>query len=201
MEFSAVVRARRMVRNYDASRPVERAIIDDMLGLAIRAPSAGFSQGWHFLVLDTDESRELFWSTTTDPDSPTDRWQRGMRSAPALILAMSDKQAYLERYASPDKGWTDQDEARWPVPYWDIDTGMASLLILLSAVDRGLSSCFFGVPPEHQNATKSAFGIPPRMSVVGVISLGYGVPDPKSPSLKRGRRGLDEVVSYQSMTD
>lgn len=190
-----------MVRDYDPDRPVDRAVLNELLDLAIRAPSAGFSQGWHFLVLDVPASRELFWSTTTDADPPADRWLRGMQSAPALILAMSDKQAYLERYAAPDKGWSDQDEARWPVPYWDIDTGMASLLVLLSAVDHGLSSCFFGVPPERQTATKAAFVIPDRMAIVGAITLGYGVPDHKSPSLKRGRRGLDEVVSYQSMAD
>lgn len=190
-----------MVRDYDPDRPVDRAVLNELLDLAIRAPSAGFSQGWHFLVLDVPASRELFWSTTTDADAPADRWLRGMQSAPALILAMSDKHAYLERYAAPDKGWSDQDEARWPVPYWDIDTGMASLLVLLSAVDHGLSSCFFGVPPERQSATKAVFAIPDRMAIVGAITLGYGVPDHKSPSLKRGRRGLDEVVSYQSMTD
>ena len=41
---------------------------------------------------------------------------------------------YLERYAEPDKGRTDRDEARWPVPYWDVDTGMAALHMLLTAV-------------------------------------------------------------------
>ena len=82
-----------------------------------------------------------------------------MQTAPVLILALSDKEAYLDRYAEPDKGWTDRDEARWPVPYWDIDTGMASLLILLGAVDRGLAGCFFGVPRRAAAAVKqpSAF--------------------------------------------
>ena len=41
-----------MVRTYDPDRPVARAVIDDLLELAIRAPSAGFTQGWRFLVLD-----------------------------------------------------------------------------------------------------------------------------------------------------
>ena len=112
---------------------------------------------------------------------------------------MSDKTAYLQRYAEPDKGWTDQDEAHWPVPYWDVDTGMASLLILLGAVDHGLAGCFFGVPPGQQAQVKHALGVPDRLTIVGVISLGYQAPDRKSPSLERGRRGLDEVVSYGRM--
>jgi len=198
MEFSSVVRSRRMVRNYDPSRPVSRETIEQLLELAVRAPSAGFSQGWHFLVLDDAADRDRFWQLTTEADEP-DSWLRGMQTAPVLILALSDKDAYLDRYAQPDKGWTDRDEERWPVPYWDIDTGMASLLVLLGAVDLGLASCFFGVPPAYQDAVKEGFGIPARLRIVGVISLGYGLADRKSPSLKRGRRGLDQVLSYGRM--
>ena len=83
-----------------------------------------------------------------------------MRRAPLLIVPMSDKSAYLDRYAEPDKGWTDRDEARWPVPYWDVDAGMAALLMLLTAVDEGLGACFFGIPPERLDAFRAAFGVP-----------------------------------------
>jgi nitroreductase len=200
MEFSEVVRKRRMVRNYDPDRPVSRPVLTELLELAIRAPSAGFSQGWHFLVLDTAEDRAAFWGGSVDePAAEPDPWLKGMQSAPALVLAMSDKMAYIDRYAEPDKGWTDRDEAHWPVPYWDIDTGMASLLILLGAVDRGLAGCFFGVPAEAHQEVKQTFGIPERLSVIGVISLGYPAPDRKSPSLKRGRRPVSEVVSWGRM--
>ncbi len=200
MEFAEVVRKRRMVRAYDPDRPVARSVLNELLELAIRAPSAGFSQGWHFLVLDTAEDRAAFWNATAeDPTAEPDPWLRGMQSAPALVLAMSDKLAYLDRYAAPDKGWTDRDEARWPVPYWDIDTGMASLLILLGAVDQGLGGCFFGVPAERHQQVKQAFGVPERLSIVGVISLGYSAPDRRSPSLKRGRRPVTEVASYGRM--
>ena len=200
MEFTQVVRSRRMVRNYDPERPVSRETVEQLLELAIRAPSAGFSQGWQFLVLEEPADRDRFWQLTTDDGVP-DSWLSGMLSAPVLVLALSDKQAYLDRYAQPDKGWTDRDEAHWPVPYWDIDTGMASLLIMLGAVDLGLASCFFGVQPENQAAVKQGFGIPDRLRIVGVVSLGYGAPDRRSPSLKRGRRQLDQVLAYGRMTE
>ncbi len=199
MDYSEVVRRRRMVRNYDPDRPVSRAVLTELLELAIRAPSAGFSQGWHFLVLDQAEDRAAFWQATTDAAADPDPWLRDMQTAPALIIAMSDKTAYLDRYAAPDKGWDDRDEARWPVPYWDVDTGMASLLILLGAVDRGLGGCFFGVPPERHQQVKQAFDIPDRLSLVGVISLGQPAPDRRSPSLKRGRRPVSEVASFGRM--
>ena len=200
MEFTDVVRRRRMVRRYDPDRTVEPGVVDELLRLAVHAPSAGFSQGWHFLVLRTAADRDRFWTATSADDGSDgesyDAWLTDMRTAPVLILALSDKDAYLDRYAEPDKGWTDRDEARWPVPYWDIDTGMASLLVLLGAVDRGLAACFFGVPPEFSEATRAAFDIPPRLRFVGVISLGHPVPDRRSPSLRRGRRDTADVVSY-----
>ncbi|HZC27314.1 MAG TPA: nitroreductase family protein, partial [Actinopolymorphaceae bacterium] len=52
MDFQDVVRRRRMVRNFSAE-PVEAAAVDRILANATRGPSAGFSQGWGFLVLDT----------------------------------------------------------------------------------------------------------------------------------------------------
>jgi len=198
MEFTEVVRRRRMVRNYDPTRRIDRAQIERLLALAIRAPSAGFSQGWHFLVLDQDEDRDRFWAATSGHE-PVDGWLRGMQSAPVLVLALSDRDAYLHRYAEPDKGWTDRDPARWPVSYWDVDTGMASLLILLGAVDEGLSTCFFGVPPHAHEAVRATLAIPAELGFVGVISLGYPLPDRRSPSLKRGRRPLSDVVSYGQM--
>ena len=93
---------------------------------------AGFSQGWAFLRLDTPEDLDRFWAATSPPSPawpwstrtrPESRWLRGMRTAPVVIVPLSNREAYLDRYAEPDKGWTDRDEARWPVPYWHIDTG------------------------------------------------------------------------------
>ena len=196
MEFSDVVRGRRMVRRYDPDRPVPRETVQRCLANAVRAPSAGFSQGWDFLVLEQDEERDSFWRTTTDEAAASDSWLSGIRQAPVLILCLSDKEAYLDRYAEPDKGWTDRDEAHWPVPYWDIDTGMAALLVLLTAVDEGLGALFFGVPPEQHDGVKRALDIPPGRTIVGVVSIGYPLPGPKSPSLRRHRRSAEEVTHW-----
>jgi nitroreductase len=196
MEFTEVVRRRRMVRRYDPDRPLGRDVVQRCLENAVRAPSAGFSQGWDFLVLMAPEEREGFWSAATDADAPVDPWLDGIRAAPVLVLCLSHKDAYLERYAAPDKGWADRDEARWPVPYWDVDTGMASLLILLTATDEGLGSLFFGVPPERHRLVHEALDIPPSRTIVGVVSLGYAVPGPRSPSLRRHRRSGEEVTHW-----
>jgi nitroreductase len=196
VEFSEVIRKRHMVRRYHPDRPVPAEVIRTALGNAIRAPSAGFSQGWDFVVLTRPEERQTYWEATTDPDDEPDSWLLGVKTAPVLILCLSDESTYLRRYAEPDKGWADMDEARWPVAYWDVDTGMAALMILLTVVDEGLGACFFGVPPEAHEDVFEAFEIPHDRNLVGVVSLGYPMPHPRSGSLDRGRRGLDQVAHY-----
>ena len=194
MEFAEVLRRRRMVRDYDPDRPVPPEVRERLLAHALRAPSAGFSQGWAFLVLESAAERDAFWTATTGDGAP-DGWLTRMRRAPLLVVPFSHKAAYLDRYAEPDKGWTDRDESRWPVPYWDVDTGMASLLVLLTAVDEGLGACFFGVPPERVADLRAEFGVPEAYRPIGCVAVGYpGEDDRRSPSLRRGRRGVDEVV-------
>src|SRR5689334_19665824 len=121
MEFRDVVRRRRMIRRY-ASQPVDPAAVDRMLEHAQHAPNAGFSQGWAFLVLDTPTDVDLFWWATGANSRPSNAWLEGMRTAPVIIVPLACKDAYLDRYAEPDKGWTDRNEDRWAVPYWYVDT-------------------------------------------------------------------------------
>jgi nitroreductase len=195
MEFQDVVEKSQGVCNFTTA-PVDAALRDRILANALHAPSAGFSQGWAFLVVDTATDRELFWRSTgaDKDDGEPSPWLEGLQRAPLLVVPLSHRDAYLDRYAEPDKGWTDRSEDRWPVPYWHIDTGMASLLMLLTAVDAGLGACFFGIPPEHHASFRHAFGVPDGYVPIGAIAIGHRAPDRPSPSLRRGRRGLDDVV-------
>ena len=190
MEFQDVLRRRRMVRNFD-SRPLARDVVERIVANGLRAPSAGFTQGWAFLVLEGTEETSRFWSATFASAEARAgfRWQ-GLFNAPLLIVALSHKDAYLDRYAEDDKGWADRSEDRWPVPYWYVDTGMASLLILQTAVDEGLGACFFGIPGEHTDGFRAAFGIPADHVPVGAITVGHRLADSgaKGSPARRGRR-------------
>jgi nitroreductase len=195
MDFDEVVRRRRMVRNYDPDRPIPPELVDKIVRHGLRAPSAGFSQGWSFLVLTTPDDRALYWSSTAD-GTGDNGWLERMRTAPLIIVALSNKSAYLDRYAQPDKGWTDRDESRWPVPYWDIDTGFAALLMHLTAVNEELGSCFFGVPAARVREFKDAFGVPAEFHPIGALTIGYRMADKRSPSLRRGHRPVADVVHH-----
>lgn len=193
MEFQDVIRKRKMVRSFE-DRPVDHAIVERMVANAQKAPSAGFSQGWAFLVLEGKAEAGRYWDALWPQPGRADFGWPDMFNAPVLIVCLSNKSEYLDRYAKPDKGWTDRDEKRWPVPYWDIDTGMAALNILLTAVDAGLGAVFFGV--SDQAKLRATFGIPGEYTAIGTIAIGHPRrTDRQSPSIKNvGRRSASDVV-------
>jgi nitroreductase len=193
VEFSDVVRRRQMVRSFD-QRPVPRETIDEILDLARRAPTAGFSQGVDFLVLDTPDAIADFWRLTADPDDPD---HDDMANAPTVIvLPIADKRRYLERYSEPDKEpFGLQDEDNWPVKFWDVDASMASMVALLAAVDRGLGGWFWGMSAGEGEMLEH-FGVPEGIRPVGVIGFGYRSADvrPTGSGTTRARRRLEDQI-------
>lgn len=183
-----------MVRSFE-DRPIASETLARVLRNAQRAPSAGFSQGQAFLVLEGREQTERYWEALMPGDrraSYSTSWP-DLFNAPVLIVCLDSKAIYLERYAEADKGWTDRSEAHWPVPYWDIDAGMSAMIILLDAVDSGLGALFFGIPDQAK--FRETFGVPDGYAAIGTIALGHPKPiDRPSPSLARGRRPTSSVV-------
>jgi nitroreductase len=196
VDFQELLKRRKSVRAYE-QRPVPRAVLDRVLASVIHAPSAGFTQGNEFLALDDPATVAAFWTITEDPSEPITSEERSILP-PALILPLSNRTAYLARYSAPDKIAYGLDQAvRWPVPYWDIDAGMASMLILLAAVNEGLGAWFFGIAAGERELL-ARFGVPEEFKPIGVIGLGY--PTPSDPNAARGsarriaRRPIDALV-------
>jgi nitroreductase len=194
MEFQDVIRKRRMVRAF-TDEPIAPEVVDRLLRAANRAPSAGFSQGYAMLVLETAEDRDAFWSTS-DPEG---RYRNSpLHNARLVVIPCANKEIYLDRYARPDKGWEDRDEGRWPVPFWHIDTGMLTMLLLLAAVDEGLGALYFGIMPPSVPAVKERFGIPDDFQPIGAVAIGH--PDPernerhKSSAKSITRRPVEEIA-------
>jgi nitroreductase len=177
--------------------PIDAVAVDRVLAAGQRAPSAGNSQGWAFVVLSGPAETSRYWDVTL-PAARRDGFPwPGLLAAPVLVLPCALPGTYVARYGEPDKARTGlgATAADWPVPYWFVDTGMASMAMLLAAVDEGLGACFFGIF-EHEPALKAALGIPDDVRPVGTIALGHpdAAADRPSRSAHRGRRPLDEIV-------
>jgi nitroreductase len=193
MEFQAVVRRRKMVRSFSteavASETLERILAD-----AQRAPSAGFSQGWAFVVLIGPAETAVFWDAVSDAQWQAEPTWPGLVRAPVIIVPLTDEAAYRARYGEPDKAAFGLHSSEWPVPYWLVDTSFAAMLILLSAVDAGLGALFTGLN-HHDDELMAALGIPTELRPIGAVILGH--PDDQdrpSSSLARGHRPTESVI-------
>jgi nitroreductase len=68
------------------------------------------------------------------------------------------------------------------------------MLILLAAVDEGLSALFYGV--WRQDDLKALLGIPDEHAPIGIVTIGHAAPaEPRLGSaLSRRRRPFDDIV-------
>lgn len=179
--------------------PLPAELVVRLCDLARRAPSAGFSQGTHFVVLLGDDVG-LFWRTTG-----AERWFRrkapGVLDAPAIVLPCGDPAAYTDRYQAPDKASGGEvaeglrDEARWPVPYWLTDTAMATENLLLLAEEHGLGALLFGIFRNERELLDS-LGVPGHVRALGAVALGRRADDdrPTGSPTRHSRRPVEQVV-------
>lgn len=193
-ELARLLAARRMVRAY-TDEPVAHELLERILDLARRAPSAGNTHPWAFLVLRGDDV-DRYWDTTM-PDAEARarfRWQ-GLLRAPVLVLPYVRPDAYAERYGEADKAATGlgAGTGAWPVPYWWIDGGAAVQNLLLAATAAGLGACLFG-QFDHEASVRAAFGVPDDQRALGTIALGWPAADEPGRSAARPRPPIDDVI-------
>jgi nitroreductase len=194
VELTDAVARRHMTRNFSAT-PLGPGVVDGLLTAALRAPSAGHTQGREFLVLEGPAETSAYWQATTDQS-----WRDGSRRfaalsrAPVVILVFADPEAYVARYREPDKARTDGVEVEWVVPFWFVDAAFATMNLLLAATDRGIGAAFLG-NFRGEDRLRSALGVPERLRWLGAVLLGEAAqPDPPSTSTARPRRTVEESV-------
>jgi nitroreductase len=193
MDFVEVVRKRRMVRNF-TQQPVEREVLERILDLARRAPSAGYTQGQSFVVVTRFETKAAIAALCGEEHYVQAGFDPFISGAPVLIVPCTSEDAYHRRYQEPDKLDEQGQEIDWPVPYWFVDIGASVMLILLGVVNEGLAAGFAGA--HDLDAFRDLLGLAPGVIPVGVIPVGYPAPDKRSPSLQRGRKPLETVVRW-----
>jgi len=194
VELSKAARIRRMTRNF-TGEPLDRLVVDDLLALALTAPSAGNTQGREFVVLEGPEETARYWDATTDA-----AWRKrsrrfdGLSRAPVVVLAFSHPEAYEQRYREPDKVRPDGTEVDWVVPYWHVDASFAVQTLLLAAADRGVGAAFLG-NFRGEDELMQVLGVPGTRRWLGAVLLGEpAFPDPPSTSASRPRRTTDDAV-------
>ena len=194
MTFPELVKKRRMVRNF-TGEPVDPEVINAILDLARRGPSAGFTQGQSFVAISDTGTKEAVARLCGESSYVDKGFDPFISRAPVLILPCTSEEAYHRRYRKADKLNDDGSEIDWPIPYWYMDVGCAVMIILLAVVDQGLAAGFAGI--WDVDGLRRLLEIPAEVTPVGVIPVGYPAPDKRSPSLKLGRKPIPDVVRWE----
>jgi len=194
MQFDELVMRRRTVRRF-RDEPVDRAVLERIAQLAQRTPSAGFAQGQRVVIVTDPEQRRRVAATCSEADYIEMGMGPWISECAAQFVPCVSEGVYRRRYAEPDKGSEPEDEQDWPTPYWWVDIGKTSMLVMLAAHDAGLAAGFAG--PQDVPGLRVVLGLPDEFHPIGVIPVGQPLPDVRSPSLKRGWLPLDEFAHWE----
>ncbi len=185
---------RRMVRAFEPT-PLPADVINRLLDLARRAPSAGHTQATGFVVLDHPETVARYWAVTLPEHRRASfRWKTLLR-APVLVLVTTEPERYPDRYREPDKIATGRGDGldHWPVPYWWVDAGAVVQNLLLLVTEAGLGACLFG-PFDHEAELARTFELGEGVRIVATIAIGHRAPDEPGRSTGRGWKPLNELL-------
>lgn len=191
MDFQELIRKRRIVRNYRPD-PVDPEALERILQAARRSPSAGFTQGQDLIVVTDGETRKAIGEICGERAHGGRFRINWVSNAPVQIVICSSQKAYLHRYSQPDKLLPDGSMVDFPVPWWYVDAGCMLMMILLAAVDEGLAAGFTGT--RRIDDLRRLLGIPGDRLPIGIVTLGHPAEDLRSPSLRRGRKPVEEFI-------
>jgi nitroreductase len=166
-DLDALLGRRRMVRRFRAD-PVSDEVVRRLIDMATRAPSAGNTQPWGFVVVRDRERRRQLGAAAFG--------QTWLAEAPVSVVPCADPSPARPRYGDRS------------VRYALIDTAFASLLLLLGVTEAGLGACFVGAFDDDR--VRSILRLPAHVQPLAVVPIGYPAETP-SP---RSRRRLGAVV-------
>ncbi len=172
MDFWQVLEERHSVRSFDPAVDVPPEVVERLLAAAIRAPSAGNRQPWHFYVVRHRSTRQALAAAAYG--------QSFVAQAPVVIVVCADAGQSAGRYGQ-----------RGRELYCLQDTAAATEHILLAAVALGLGSCWVGAFDEYQVA--QALHLPPQHRPVAILPIGKPA---GRATASPPRQPLQAVVSY-----
>jgi nitroreductase len=165
-----ILARRRMIRKFRAD-PVSDESVRRIVRAAMRAPSAGHTQPWSYVVVrDAAIRRRLARAALA---------QMFVAEAPVVIVPCADRARSRSRYGAEGDH------------YAVIDTAFSSLLLLLAVVEEGLGACFVGAIYEDQ--VSKILDLPESIRPLAVVPVGVPAEQPGRLAL----RPLEKVLHVE----
>ncbi len=157
MNIEDGILTRRSVRKFQPNNRLSKKDTDELLNMAMHAPSAHNSQPWEFIVVD---DQNLF-----NKIMAIHPYSSFLKDASAAIIVCGNlKEQYNENY-------------------WMGDCAAATENLLLGAHGKGLGSCWCGIYPveERMKAFHHLLQMPEHIQPFSMVVLGYAADEPKQP--------------------
>ena len=210
MEVTQAIRERRSVRAFKAA-PVPKETVEEVLELAINAPSANNLQPWEFVVVAGEErerlgrrllkayrERQISCGAGAVKPLPSVYRQRGIATSESM-------KPYVEEAGLSTATFVDEGSSNFygaPVAIIIclddcfperrmLDVGACVAYLVLAAHALSLATCPIGLIAAYEDEIKDLLNIPENKRVIIGVALGYG--DPASP-VSRFRTSRDDLT-------
>jgi len=209
---------RRSVRAY-LPRPVDRAVLEEIITQARWAPSWGNTQPWEFYVISGETvgkiTADLQAAITTSeqqrpdvemplefPEPLMGRYRTLGRALFALLgIERDDKEKrqvhYLRNFGAFGAPHLVYIAIRDGLtPYSIFDAGAAAYAVTLAAHQRGVGTCELAALVRFPDLVRRHVDLPPGRRLVIGLALGYPDPDHPANAFQPTRQSLDEVATF-----
>ena len=178
MEFQDVIKLRRSIRAYDASKTVTKEQVNEIVKAASYAPSWKNSEtARYYCILDREKCKE-FAAECLPP------FNMNNSAGAALVVStfVSGNAGFDTALGTPvnecGDGWG----------YYDL--GLHNEIFLLKAKEMGLDTLVMGI--RNADNIRRRLNIPDGETIVSVIALGYAAKEANMPP----RKEVSDIVRY-----
>lgn len=218
--YDEVVLGRRSIRGY-LDKPVPRALIEDILALAMRAPSSMNTQPWHFHVVTGEPLNRIRQGNTErilagEPDS------REFRKGNPFAGVHRDRQVEVAKQlfgamgiarddAPARQDWVLRGFRQFDAPVCVIvtydrelsgsddtafDCGAVTTALVNAAWSRGLGCVINSQGIMQSPVVREHAGIPDDQVIMKAVALGWPDPDFPANAVVSNRKSVEEAARF-----
>lgn len=179
MDLKQAIKGRRSIRKY-VDCDIPNSVIEELLALAIQAPSSMNGQPWHFIIVREYKIKKQLVEIKNKycPIEKQSYRADFLLKAPVIVIVCVDKQNSYER---------------------EVENGvLATANLMLGAYGQGLGSVYLSAyrngEPRISEEIREALNIPQNLDPITIVPLGYPdeVPEPKM------LKPAEEMTSYEA---
>ncbi len=196
--FFEIMQKRHSVRDF-SNRPVPRAIIEDCVRTAGRAPSGANHQPWHFAAIANPERKHLVRLAAEEEErnfyagGAGDEWLKALEpigtgaDKPHLDIAPWLIVVFAQRFGTFDDGTTFKNY------YVPESVGIATGFLLAALHHAGLVTLTH--TPNPMRFLNGMLDRPASEKPVMILAVGHPAEDATVPAVAKRKKPLDEILT------